>query len=391
MARLKKRADGRCKEAIYLGVDPNTGKKQYKYVYGKSSEEARAKANVVRAKLKRGINICADRDTFEQWRDRWLAIKKTTISAGQYKAYECISAKLVASIGHRQLIEITTPELQEIINAMADCNPTTHRPTARKTLNDYKITLQQIFDCAVENRVTDFNPAVYIRLPKNAPKQTRRALSPDEQTHIRETYHRAQTAAMIMMYAGLRRGELLALTWNDIDLHEQTINVNKSVEIVTNTARVKAGGKTACSTRVVDIPKVLCDYLADQPRETLLVCTASNSQQHTGGSWKRMWESYMQTLNERYYNPDDRSRFSPGGIPMLMPPITAHMLRHTYATLLYLAGVDVLTAKEQLGHSDIKTTLNIYTHLDKEYKRKSMSKLDAYLSPDAGQDAGQTS
>ena len=60
--------------------------------------------------------------------------------------------------------------------------------------------------------------------------------------------------------------------------------------------------------------------------------------------------------------------------------ITPHMLRHTYATLLYFAGVDILTAKEQLGHSDIKMSMEVYTHLDKIHKRKSMSKLDDFLS-----------
>jgi site-specific recombinase XerD len=65
--------------------------------------------------------------------------------------------------------------------------------------------------------------------------------------------------------------------------------------------------------------------------------------------------------------------------PMTIPPITAHWLRHTFATLLYLSGVDVLTAKEQLGHADVKTTLQIYTHLDKIYKDKNMEKLDEIL------------
>jgi site-specific recombinase XerD len=62
-------------------------------------------------------------------------------------------------------------------------------------------------------------------------------------------------------------------------------------------------------------------------------------------------------------------------VVLTIPPFTAHWLRHTFATMLYLAGVNVEVAKEQLGHSDIKTTLNIYTHLDKIYKIKNMNKL----------------
>lgn len=64
---------------------------------------------------------------------------------------------------------------------------------------------------------------------------------------------------------------------------------------------------------------------------------------------------------------------------MKISSFTPHWLRHTFATLLYLAGVDILTARDQLGHADIKTTLAIYTHLDKKYKRSNMGKLDEYL------------
>lgn len=61
----------------------------------------------------------------------------------------------------------------------------------------------------------------------------------------------------------------------------------------------------------------------------------------------------------------------------LQPPNPPHDLRHTYCTMLYEAGIDVLTAKEQMGHSDVKTTLGIYTHLDSTHKHRSMEKLDA--------------
>ena len=106
---------------------------------------------------------------------------------------------------------------------------------------------------------------------------------------------------------------------------------------------------------------------------------------HTESSWRRLWESYIAELNFIYGRKLTNagtiatSKFNPHGIIKDIPPITPHWLRHTFATLLYMAGVDILTAKEQLGHEDVKTTLQIYTHLDKIYKAKSISKLDDYL------------
>lgn len=73
------------------------------------------------------------------------------------------------------------------------------------------------------------------------------------------------------------------------------------------------------------------------------------------------------------------AKHAPVEKPFLIPRITPHWLRHTFITMLYMAGVDVLTAKEQAGHADISTTMSIYTHLDEKYKRKSISKLDEYL------------
>ncbi len=65
---------------------------------------------------------------------------------------------------------------------------------------------------------------------------------------------------------------------------------------------------------------------------------------------------------------------------MVIPPFTAHWLRHTFVTNMYHAGVDVAIARDQAGHSDIKTTLEIYTTLDKECRRADMSKVDNYIN-----------
>ena len=101
----------------------------------------------------------------------------------------------------------------------------------------------------------------------------------------------------------------------------------------------------------------------------------------TESAWKALWKNYMKELNNKYGKKVkiSKSKFTHAS-PMTIPPITAHWLRHTFATLLYLSGVDVLTAKDQLGHADVQTTLNIYTHLDQEFKDKNIAKLDDYLN-----------
>ena len=145
--------------------------------------------------------------------------------------------------------------------------------------------------------------------------------------------------------------------------------------------------------RIVNIPNVLVNYLKEERQKNincLLVCPSDSGEMLTDTAWRRMWASYLVDLNFRYGNHMDKkgsvakSKFNPNGIIRTIPNITAHWLRHTFATMLYLSGVDVLTAKDQLGHSDIKTTLEIYTHLDQTYKKKNISKLDEYLKNKTG-------
>ena len=242
---------------------------------------------------------------------------------------------------------------------------------------------------AIDNRVLDYNPATAVALPSAPEPSARRALTLEEQHWIEDTPHRAQNAAMVMMHAGLRRGELVALTWADIDLEAHTISVNKAAEVVDGKFVVKPTAKSANSIRIVDIPIRLVEYLKTQPKTGMMVTTNARGGMHTESSFTRMWDSYMTELNLKYGDfsmfltkggkRQHTSKFDPKGVPFVIPRFTPHWLRHTFCTNMYLAGVDVLTAKEQMGHADVETTLGIYSHMDKQYKRRELKKVDEYL------------
>ena len=385
MKKNKKRSDGRLQSKVYLGDG------QYKYVYADNNKELTRKIDEIKLLAGKGVDVTAERDTFEDWSQRWLKIKKPEISAKRYAAYQ-YTLKHFDSLKNVPICKIKTIDIQDIILDAADDG------AAKQTLSQYKSVCRQVIQLAIDNRVLDYNAANAVKIPKSAPKETKRALTSEEQKWITApTDHRGQRAAMIMMYAGLRRGELIPLLWSDIDLSKRTITINKSVEMKNSRPEVKEGAKTTAGTRVISIPKVLADYLKGQPRSSFLVCPDAHGNMYTEGGWKRMWESYMHELNFRFGDFSNvmvtdkktgelkkyvlpKSRFAPSKIPMVIPPITAHWLRHTYITMLYLAGIDILTAKEQAGHSDIKTTMQIYTHLDAEYKTNQINKLDDYLS-----------
>ena len=384
MARMKNtaRKDGRVQSKVYIG----NGK--YKYVYAANNKELQEKVTELKTKLGKGIDITADMDTFGYWSDRWIALKKMDVSAKRWRSYES-RRHYLDELAHLPIVKIKSAQVQQII---VDCATTpseaTGKPLARQTLVNLKNIAVQIFKLAIDNRVMDFNPADGVKVPKETEKETREPISEEQQLWIRETPHRAQTAAMIMLYAGLRRGEMMALTWSDIDLNACSINVNKTVVFDGTVGKIVNATKTESSTRTVYIPNVLVECLRNARREALLVTSKRDGNAHSEISWRRMWESYMHTLNAKYGDfgnivpaqVGEKKKSGPQKLPMIIPTFTPHQLRHTYITMLYLAGVDVLTAKQQAGHADIKTTLGIYTHLDQKHQRRNLDKLNDFLS-----------
>ena len=397
MPKLKKRADGRYSKQVYIGLD-EAGRRQYKTVYGGSLKEVDEKALEVKIQMRKGIDVSASKDTFGDWVKRWLKLKKHEVREKQYRCYVSSTSYLLDRLQFVPIGKVRTYDIQEIIMDLANENPHTKRPSSKKVLTDLRMTANQIFNFAIANRVLDYNPATSVLIPSGAPVKTRRSLTDEEIRWIEETPHRAQTAAMIMLYAGLRRGEVIPLTWSDIDLDARTIRICKSVKMVDGRPVVKDGAKTKAGYRTVDIPIVLSDFLRKKKAEVIgdqgkiktlhpLVCPSASGEMMTDSAFDRLWESYLLDLNLKYGDFRDldkapTSKFDPNGVPFRIEKFTAHCLRHTFATLLYKAGVDVLTAKAQLGHSDVKTTLQIYTHLDSQYKRNSMEKLDSFLAKD---------
>lgn len=379
MAKAKKRADGRYCAQIYLGRDEN-GKRQYKSVYGKSPAELKEKETAIRLQLGRGLDVLSQRDSFDTWADDWIRLKKSAkITDKQKSNYQRGVTFWKEALNGYEIGQIRADDIERPLVSLQE------EGYAARTINFYRSTVHQIMQRAV-GRVISSNPVDLVQLTEPGQKaEQRRALSAEEQKWIWETPHRGQPVAVIMMLSGLRRGELAALTWNDVDLKERTITVNKSIEYPPNEPpRLRHLTKSAAGMRTVDIPQKLADYMAAMPKDNMLVIHSAKGGVMTESAWLSLWGSYMRILNIKYgvRTPADLERMKKPGqhrFDMTIPRITLHWLRHTFCTLLYLSGVDVVQACAQMGHADIATTLKIYTHLDAVHKRKSVDKLDAYL------------
>lgn len=370
------------KTTVYLGIID--GKKIRKTVRATSQRELDRKVRKLKSEVDAGKD-CYTKATFGIWADKWyneVKVPKGLAPKTLDEISSCIN-HLKGYFEDDEFKDITLSRFQQFINDLAKQNPNTLSPSSKRLLKALKETAENVFAYASANNIAAVpNYFKFVVIPQNAPEKKRRALSEEEQQWIIDTPHRAQLPAMLMMFAGLRRGELIPLEWKDIDLGAKTISVNKSVQYGANNAFVKEGGKTKNARRIIPIPPILSEYLSEYLKNnkpcSKYVCPSSSGKIYTYSGWRSLWNSYLDDLNIKYGWNGKRDKYDPHGVPMLIPNLTPHYLRHTYATILYLQGVDAVTAKQYLGHADIQTTINIYTDLEnfsrfalsEDYKKK---------------------
>ena len=225
----------------------------------------------------------------------------------------------------------------------------------KKTIATHKSILNMIFQYALLHGFLTYNPMSDIRLPNNLPRLERQMPSTEDIKIIDSHYKGFDLLPYFLLYTGLRKSEALALSYKDIDFKNKLITVKKHLIYDGNKPIIEDGTKTVNSRRSV----VLLDRLAEKLQRNrigLIFCNDDGSP-YKSRQYDRLWRNYQ----KKY------------GLT-----ITAHQLRHAYATMLFEAGVDLKDAQDLMGHSDINLTRQIYTHIRDERKFETMSKLNAF-------------
>lgn len=221
-------------------------------------------------------------------------------------------------------------------------------------------------------------------------------------TYCIETYtepHKISTMFKVLFYiallCGMRKGELLALTWDDIDMENLTIKVSKSAAVIENRMVIKTT-KNISSNREITFPEKLLPLLQYYKKE-------QEQLQQTYGTYYSNPEGYLFTQDNgnimhystpyhkmqkiiQYYNFSvnaDEKLSAKEKEELLLPKIPFHGLRHSCATLLKFLNVDYVDIAEKLGHAQVSTTMNIYLHTFKEQERITSEKLDSFLDNQA--------
>ena len=380
---MKKTKRGYYKKSLVMGWD-QSGKLIRKYFYGKTQQDVnRQLSEAIQAK-EWGMIPSDEKATFGPLAFSWLNEFKPLISEKTRVRYEGIIKNQLEPLHKMKLKELKPMHLQAIINRMA------RDGYAQKSMNHVKQTASQIMELALENDIVFRNVFAKVRVP-HVDANTREPITPEQRNLIITTWkgHRMGVPALLMLYCGLRRGEMLALTWNDIDFKNQLVHVNKAVEYPRNLQASIKKPKTKAGTRDIPIPDAIMTALKEYRTQSTSLYFCPSVQ--TGGlmsnqAYTEAWKSYMHYLNiqaggsdkVRIKNEDGKYSYRPA--VTAMKSFTAHQLRHSYATMLYDAGVDVKTAQRYLGHADINVTMKVYTHLSDRTLKESTAKMNEHVS-----------
>lgn len=369
----KKRKNGWYQTSVVIGRNRD-GSYKRKYIYAKTKWELDERRAELERNLKYGLSADADKATFDEIAQEWLKHKRFFVDDSRFYRYEAVLRNHLCPITRIAVIKLKTIHIQNILDEKASVG------YSKKVLCEIKQTAKQVLDYAMQYDIVMRNVAYLAKVPKNAPEGHRSPLTEEQIQLVLNHWqgNRMGVPTLIMLYCGLRKGEMIALQWSHVNLREKTIFIEKSASSTRNRPKVK-GPKTKAGIRTVPIPDFLADILRDCARrkESMFVCPAAGGTMMTEQAWKNAWDSYMHHLNI-CAGGRDGSRSRPKVVAM--ERFTAHQLRHTYATMLYNANVDVKSAQEYLGHSTIQTTLAVYTHLTPEKQEASTKAFNDYLT-----------
>lgn len=344
--KLTKRKDGRWQYKF----NPGNGQK-IKVLYSSEPNEKKAEKDI----LKKIALYEADeirKTLFKSVAEKWSAEHFETLENNSLKTYKPALDDAISYFDGEYIQDITSAKIKAYLQYLIK------RKYAYKTVSNKLLVVNLICKHAVIEGYIEHNPCQYIQAPKNLVHTTRDAASSEDLKKIKE--HVDEQFGLFIyfiMLTGCRRGEALALTPKDIDFENKIVYINNTVEWIGNKPQIKPRPKSKAGERAIPLPDALIEKLLPLRNQKYLF--PNDKGELMSNSQVTRW------LNKYKKNANIEA--------------TPHPIRHAYSSMLYEAGVDLKTMQNLLGHSDIQTTMNIYTHLTDKKKQESSQKLLKYL------------
>ncbi len=339
--RKDKRWEGR-----YVVGKKENGKTKYASVYGKTLQEVREKLYPLKVKYQIILHVQGEATiSFYEWGYQWLeevqvGIKQSTYANYKYKLVEYVLSEL----GECRLNKLDGESAEKLLESLKQRG---FAPSMIQAV--FRIT-KQCINLAIEKKLIKENPFTSIKLPKVVKKQNQ-ALTKQEQksleTAASEDKKGRGIPVLLALHAGLRIGEIAALTWDDLDIENNMIHVSATYQRVFSvldehkTELIFTDSKTATSVRSVPMSQTLKNVLLQQKQDS--------AGEYVVSSTNKPMEPRLLTYHFH------RIRKAAG-----LPEIHFHQLRHTFATRCLESRGDIMSVSAMMGHSSTQMTLDTY-------------------------------
>ena len=371
---VRKREDGRWEGRVVVGYDEK-GLPKTKNVLAKTKSECSAKLNALKASLQ-GPSEPKQRKpnadmTFGAWLDRWYQREcKPQIRPKTQADYENrIYQHIIPELGSIPLAKLTAADFQQFYNRLKEGGRFLRVDQYGPGLSDRMVkschvTCRMALDQAVAQGLILKNPALSCKAPVTRPKEMQ-VLTGEEiqRLLIQAKENNCFELLLLELTTGLRRGEILALRWDDLDFRTGTLRVERQVQRIQGKLAVSQP-KTRASCRSILLPAPVLEILAQ----------------------------YRQSVSSHWMFPSPKKEDSPLDPAAVRKKLSAvlkragcpaarfHDLRHTFATSALEHGMDVKTLSTVIGHVSSATTLNVYAHVTDEMRQKAADKIDRAIT-----------
>jgi integrase len=331
-------------------VSTSPGKR--KRYYFKTKQEAIRKKNEALRELEQGTLAEGPRQKLGDYLEHWLEnVHKSKLRVGTYVNYKRLIGYIIADLGKVWLDKLTPQQVQAFYTRELE------KGLSSKVVHEIHGVLHLALKNAVRWGMVSRNVCDLVSPPRIVSREVV-PLSVDQarglMKHLRG--HRFEVLLTMAVVTGMRRGELLALRWADIDFDRQRLRVLHSVNFLAGYGYVEGKPKTAAGKRGINLPAFLIEMLQQH-----------RAQQAALQETTEYWEDHdlvFPNLSGGYLHPNHlgeafRKLLQDAGLP----PLRFHDLRHSAATILLAQGVNIKVIQELLGHSDIAITLRVYGHL----------------------------
>jgi integrase len=385
VGHIEKRGEGKYRLTVSAGSD-SSGERIRKRRTVQAVDDAAAEVELAKfiTEIEGGMYFEPSKLTFKTFVDRWLDDYANNPSVytprSLYRNQEMLETRILPEFGEMQITKIKPLHIVSFESKLRKDGARKDKKKgglAESTIAKYHWLLSAIFKTAEQWGVIEKNPVEKVTPPKvkksKPPKYEEKEVAAMLAALEKEPL-KYRVIVHLAFASGMRRGELMALTWEDIDFKSNTLDISKALQYVPKEGVSESDPKTEESIRIVTLPQATIDllkqYRVEQVKQRLKV----------GDLWKGS-DRIFTTWDGGGMFPDTPTQWFPKFLKRhSLPHLNFHGLRHLNATFLIAQGVNIKTVSSRLGHAEVKTTLDIYTAALRSADRDAADKLDSIFT-----------